>query len=146
MYTYGMYAYGMYAYGMYTYGMYTYGMYTYGEFLGWIFLGIFFGIFLGNFLTYDLLTIASFRIGVPSILFFMETSEVQDPLKGSHINCRCFTIIKLRRYSYLLWNKNDTIANQYPLKIKRIWFDNEKLSKWITYVLMCHLYFVRLLQ
>ena len=39
------------------------------------------GIFGGNFLTYDLLTIASFRVGVPSILFFMETSEVQDPLK-----------------------------------------------------------------
>ena len=33
-----------------TYGMYTYGMYTYGEFF------------------YNLLTIASFRIGVPSIL------------------------------------------------------------------------------
>jgi hypothetical protein len=41
---------------MYTYGMYTYGMYTYGMY------------------TYILLTIASFRIGVPSILFFLITT------------------------------------------------------------------------
>ena len=50
MYTYGMYTNGMYTYGMYTYGMYTYGMYT----------------------SYNVLTIASFRIGVPSILFIIK--------------------------------------------------------------------------
>ena len=48
----------MYTYGIYTYGMYTYGMYTYV-------------IFLTKFLTYNLSTIASFRIGVPSILFLI---------------------------------------------------------------------------
>ena len=34
------------------------------------------GIFWGNFLTYNLLTIASFRIGVPSILFFLKINDM----------------------------------------------------------------------
>ena len=41
-----------------TFGNYTYGMYTYGIY----------GEFFDKFLTYNLLFIASFRIGVPSIL------------------------------------------------------------------------------
>ena len=56
----------MYAYGMYVYGMYAYGMYTYG-----IFETIFFEDFLKILLTYNLSTNASFRIGVPSILFIV---------------------------------------------------------------------------
>ena len=56
--SYGMYAYGMHAYGMYAYGMYT-GTYfcTYFLFLNFISIS-------------DLLTDASFRIGLPSILSF----------------------------------------------------------------------------
>ena len=54
----------MYTYGMHTtYGMHN-GMYTYG------FWQIFVTNFCDNFfVTYNLLTFASFRIGVPSILF-----------------------------------------------------------------------------
>ena len=58
IYTYGMYTYGMYIYGMYTYDMYTYGLYTYCLYRYVCFWRILF-----------LLLIASFRIGVPSILF-----------------------------------------------------------------------------
>ena len=56
--------------GMYTYGMHTYGMYTYEyEYFLWFFFPIFLRLFLWIFY---LLTFASFRIGVPSILFLLD--------------------------------------------------------------------------
>ena len=63
----------MYTYGMHTYGMHTYGVYTYCI---RIFSTNFFDSFNEEFLKQifrnffnKFLTIASFRIGVPSILF-----------------------------------------------------------------------------
>ena len=47
--------------------------YIYLWWIFWVkFLGEFFWNFWGEFLIYNVLTIASFRIGVPSILFFMK--------------------------------------------------------------------------
>jgi hypothetical protein len=82
MYTYGMYTYGMYTYGMYTYGMYTYGMYTYGMYTYGMYT---YGMYL--------LTIASFRIGVPSILFesfFCSTQLIQTKKKDKKNDSSCF--------------------------------------------------------
>ena len=66
-----------------------------GEFFGrnfWlIFLVNFLGNVLGNFFTYNLLTIASFRIGVPSIL-------IQTVLLGIGI------VLGLSKKSYLTCN------------------------------------------
>ena len=62
--------YGMYTYGMYTYGMYTYGMYAipFRRIFFRQILRIFFDDFFFRRIFY-LLTIASFRIEVPLILF-----------------------------------------------------------------------------
>ena len=58
-------------------------------------------IFRKIFLTYNLLTIASFRIGVPSILFF---SPVHCPGELSQFNCELLTSHNPQNF---LWNVRD---------------------------------------
>jgi flagellar biosynthesis protein FliR len=67
----------MYTYGMYTYGMYTYGMYVYFRWIYKLFDEFFDKFFFQwIFRTYNISFIASFRIGVPLILFLLSFNSV----------------------------------------------------------------------
>ena len=102
-------------YGMYTYGMYTYGMYD-DEFFWRIFLWIFFTNFFDEIFVevfdefFILLTIASFRIGVPSILFINKNGI------GSWFSCSYFALnstilFKIRVGTQSLINKKWCFTN-----------------------------------
>ena len=61
-------------------------------------------LFEDFFLTYNLLTIASFRIGVPSILFFQCLALPKDPQSFGSQNLRCPFLVSQYYRRRRLWN------------------------------------------